>query len=92
MTAATRLDTRFLVAGEYEVFRPQRLTFPASCVQVEKWRRLFGERRIARKDPMIVLPRFDGRFVQHAPDGAATNPLAQRPLGSIGEIGERLSA
>ncbi len=92
MTASTRLDTRFLVAGEHKVFRPQRLTLPASCVQVEKGRRLCGEGRIARKDPMVVLPRFDGRCVQHSPDGAATNPLVQRLFGSIGEIGERLSA
>ena len=39
---------------------------------------------------MLVLPRLDGRFVQHSPDRAATDDFSQRGLRATHQIAERL--
>jgi hypothetical protein len=41
---------------EHEVLRPRRLTFPASCLQIEKRCRLFGDGTVARKDQWSCCP------------------------------------
>ena len=63
-----------------------------ACVQVENRTSLLGEPRILRKKPMLILPRLDGRLVQHPPNGTAADLFAQRLLRPPHQIAKRLPA
>ena len=85
-----RPDACLLVAGEQEVLRPVAARPSQNPAYRSRIEPPLGEGRVARKDPMVVLPGLMAASCK-MPDGAATDPLAQRLFGSVGQIGERLS-
>src|SRR5438067_438818 len=70
MDAQPRLDAGFLVGRDDVLVLAQRLSLPASLVQVQDAPGLGLEVRIARKDPAAMLPRPDCVLVQPTPDCA----------------------
>src|SRR5205823_8710178 len=56
MASAACLDTSLLIRAEHVVVRPQRLTLPATGVQVEHRPSQFDKVFISRKDPALVAP------------------------------------
>ena len=92
MRASTCLNARLLVHAQYVILRTQRFAFPRPRIQVQDRPGLLGKPRVPRKNPVLVLPGLDRRFVQHSPDRAAADLLTQRRLGSPHQVGKRLAA
>src|SRR5208337_2789456 len=91
MRALTCLNARLLVHAQHVILRAQRFAFPRPRIQVQDRPGLLGEPRVPRKNPVFVLPGLDRRFVQHPPDRAAADLLAQRRSGSPHQVGKRLA-
>src|SRR6266403_1854898 len=89
VTTLTRLDARLLVARKHVISWAQTLAFPIAPIQIQNPTCLLREQRIPRENPMLVLPRLDGILVQHPPNCAAANGLAQRLLRATGQISNR---
>jgi hypothetical protein len=71
MTAATHLNTRFLISAEHVLVRPERLALPRAGVQIEHWSSELQKARIARKDPAPIAPGPKRIVVEQPPDAAA---------------------
>ena len=88
MDAQPRLDAGFLVGRDDVLVLAQRLSLPASLVQVQDAPGLGLEVRIARKNPAAVLPRPDCVLVQPTPDCAVADARHQtRALGVSRNVG-----
>ncbi len=90
MAAATGLDAGLLVGAEDVVLGAQGLALPPACIEVQNRSGLLGEVGITRKDPVLVLPRFDGIGIQHPPHGAATDRCAQRLASPGSDVSQGL--
>ncbi len=86
----TRLNACLLVGTEDEIPVFQGGAFPLPRVQVEDRPCLFQELGVSREDPVLVLPRLDGIFVEDAPHRATADRPIQRSLRSRCEIRQRL--
>ena len=91
MRALTCLNARLLVHAQHVILRAQRFAFPRPRIQVQDRPGLLGEPSSPRKNPVLVLPGLDRRFVQHPPDRAAADLLTQRRSGSPHQVGQRLA-
>ena len=91
MRALTCLNARLLVQAQHVILRAQRFAFPRPRIQVQDRPGLLGEPRVPRKNPVLVLPGLDRRFVQHPPNRAAADLLTQRRSGSPHQVGQRLA-
>jgi hypothetical protein len=92
MSTPARLDARLFIHAQHVIFRPQRLAFPKTRIQIENRPGLLSEPRVLRKEPMLVLPRLDGCLVQHPPNGTAADLFAQGRLRPSHQIGKGLPA
>ena len=92
MLTPSSLDARLFIHAQHITGPPQRLALPDACVQVENRPSLLGKPRVLGKKPMLMLPRFDRRLVQHPPHRAAADLFAQRRLGATHQVSKRLPA
>src|SRR5262249_55514223 len=87
-----RLDAGLLIRTDDVIVRPQRFFLPKTGIKIEDDLCLVGELRIARKDPILIAPRFQVRLMQHAPDRAAADRFTQSGNRALRQIGQRLTA
>jgi hypothetical protein len=92
MTPDAGLDARLLIRTDDVVPATEWFALPRASVQVQDTFSLFGEHRVARKDPVLVPPGFDCVRVEDSPDGAGTDRSAQVRRSSVRQVSSRQPA
>lgn len=86
MTSDSSLNTGLLIRADDEILATQRFPFPGPCVQVQDSPRFLGELGIAREDPIVISPGFDGVSVEDSPDGAGADRSTQSDCCPRGQV------
>ncbi len=75
MAPTTHLNAGLLIGAEHVFMRPEWLTLPLACVQVEHRTCQLQEVRVTWEDPRPIPPGPQGIAHQHAPDGTREGAL-----------------
>src|SRR5262249_23547243 len=87
-----RWDTLGLLVGaEDVVLVPQGCALPHARIEVQNRASLVSEVGIARKNPVLVAPRFDGIRIENPPHRAATDRCAQHGADPRSDVGQGLA-
>ena len=90
MAAAAGLEAGLLVSTEDVVLGAKALALPLASLEVQNRASLLGKAGIARKDPVLVPPGFEGILIQNAPHCAPTDGFAQGMLRPCSDVGQGL--
>src|SRR5262249_8061399 len=89
MTTPAGLNAGFLVSTDNVVVRAKGLPVPEPSIQIQYPASLLCKLRVSGKNPVFVLPGFDGIGIEYPPDRAGTDGLAQGPARLHSEVRRR---
>jgi hypothetical protein len=89
MTPDAGLDTGLFIGTDDVILGAQRFPLPVPSIQIQHAPCFFDKLGVSGKNPILVLPRFDGIGIEYAPDCAGTDRLAQRPTGLCSDVRRR---
>jgi hypothetical protein len=83
------LDTGLFIGADDVILGAKRCSLPVASIQIQYAPGFFRTGGVAGKNPILVLPGFDGIGIAYPPDRAGTDRLAQRPTRLCGNVRRR---